>query len=277
MPELHLSKTLCIKGADGEYYRHTVKYTPPDLVTITKTKRSWLFWKKEVQEQVGLTKTEGFWSPKTVVNQEAIDVLEEQVHAIALAHLTHYDKDFQQATIDETGATFDKEPKQQPHIFSVVAEPFRKKLTETSSASIDSTFREYVSKNFVADYLRDVQATHLFNRFANQPLPPYQLLSKPKNPDVCPPPSGRSSPRRSSHGSLSSSISDDDLITPSPSLEAISIASEDDDSRAPNFPHRGDKATELDAQLDLFNSLVFGKTLTREQQILQNEAWSEFL
>jgi len=213
MPESYLSRTICTKGSDGEYYRHAVKYTPPDHVTITKTERSWLFWKKEVQAQVGLTKTEGsLWWKKTVPNQEALDILEEHVHAVALAHMTRYGKDFQQTRIDEHGATFDKQPVQ-PHTFSVVEDPFRKKLVDTSSSSTDSKFREYVSKHFTADYLKDVQGTHLFNRFANQPLPAYLPLPLPKkSADICPPPSGPSSPRISPLSSSSSRGSD----SPSP-------------------------------------------------------------
>lgn len=239
MTEFNLSKTICIRGSDGEYYRHTVKYTPPNLVTVTKTERSWLFWKKEVQEQVDLT--------ETAPSKEAIAILEEQVYAIVLAHASQYDKDFDEAVIDETGATFDGTSKQ-THDFSLREETFQNKFAAINP-SADAVLKKYVIKHFKTD---DVQGTHLFNRFANRR--PFQFSSlDQKDLDT------------------SSRLPEQGLL-PSPSLSPrVNVISEEEESE-----QHINKARELDEQLALFQSLVAEAPLTFSQQNLLGRTQQEF-
>lgn len=149
MKEFKLSEPIYAKGADGNYYRYTVSYTPQDNVKLTKTIPHYFFWKKEI--------------PDAVAKQE----LDTLVYTIALSHIVQHGENFEKALINRKGAKFDDESVVQPHDFSIVQEPFLTKV-KGSSPSFDpiKTVKQQ-AKGFDA---HDLKVSYLFDRFAGNKI-----------------------------------------------------------------------------------------------------------
>lgn len=194
MTNLKLSNNIYITGTDGKCYRHTVTFTPSSHTPLTQTKGV-LFWKKEVP------------------NPEALRTVEEQVHALALAHITQYGKDFQTATINETGATFDN-GNTQTHDFSITESGFTQKMSNLTNQLATQKFDQYVKTQPSTHQVKD-----LFETFAG--------VSTPLSPSYAP----KNVP----------SLNDPVKQTPLPSSPRPSDSSEFDDdsyssSAMPNSP-----------------------------------------